>query len=431
MGWLQLSALYIFTLLSNLVVQSTAGVSLSRLELYVHRRYRDNEEDAKRTFNFLTRNLKDLNTVAIISSRILNVFFACALFSVFSVDHPGAFFLPALKTLLVFFAVVVFINITVIQQIVKKHAALLLLHAALPLRMVRLPFRPVLAALRGAEAAVCRILGLEDAGDKRITDEEILNMVSDVEIEGGLHAEEKEMIEGVLDFKDTSVNEIMTPRTDMISIDINTPVDQAVELSLESGFSRIPVFENDRDHIAGVLYVKDLLKYWGEDNESKLLCSIIRMPVFIPETKKIIELLHEFRSRKIHFAVAVDEYGGTAGVITIEDIIEEIVGEIHDEYDTETQNEITKIGTDAYVVEGRTHIDDINELFEDIEIQDTGEFETMGGLIFNHLGRIPEISETFTVNGMHCKILAVDERKIEKIMITIPKNEPTETATSG
>ncbi len=418
MGWLQLSALYIVTLLSNLLVQSTAGASLSRLEILLQKKHRDDEETAEKVFELINRSLKDFNLVALIASRLLNVLLACLVFAYFRQNYGNGFLKPLLQTLLVFFLSITFINITIIQQVVRKYGEKIIFYSASPLTLLLFVLRPVIVIFHATESAVCRIIGLEETANRRITDEEILNIVSDVEKEGGLHADEKEMIEGILDFKDTAVNEIMTPRTDMVSIDINTPIDEAVELCIESGYSRIPVFEKDRDHITGVLYVKDLLQHQRKEEQDKRLRSIIRPPVFIPETKKVVELLQEFKTRKIHFAVAVDEYGGTAGVITIEDIIEEIVGEIHDEYDTDTQQEITQVSPDVYIVEGRTHIDEIDELFEDIEIKDTGEFETIGGLVFDCLGRIPEVSETFEVNGMQCKILSVNERKIEKMMLS-------------
>lgn len=426
MGWLELSALYIVTLLSNLLVQSTAGASLSRLELLLQKKHRDNEETSEKGFERINRSLKDFNLVALIASRIFNVLIACLIFAHFRRNYSNDLLIPLIQTLLVFFLSVTFVNITVIQQVVRKYGEKIIFYSASPLTVLLFLLRPVIVVFHATEAAVCRIIGLEENTNQRITDEEILNIVSDVEKEGGLHADEKEMIEGILDFKDTAVNEIMTPRTDMVSIDINTPIDTAVELSIESGYSRIPVFENDRDHITGVLYVKDLLRHQKNQEGGKSLRSIIRPPVFIPETKKVVELLQEFKAQKIHFAVAVDEYGGTAGVITIEDIIEEIVGEIHDEYDTDTQQEITQVGPDVYTVEGRTHIDEIDELFEDIEITDTGEFETIGGLVFDCLGRIPEVGETFQVNGMQCKILSVNERKIEKIMLSPVKDSDGE-----
>jgi CBS domain containing-hemolysin-like protein len=273
---------------------------------------------------------------------------------------------------------------------------------------------PVVLAARWIGWAASRIapIALEAPGsDGEPLDEEIRSAVS---------AGEREMIEGIIDLRDALVNEVMTPRTDMSTLDVETPLDEAVRFAVENGHSRLPVHGENRDDIVGILYAKDLLRLWElDEREGASLRDIIRQPFFIPETTLVADALREFRARKVHIAIAVDEYGGTAGLLTIEDVIEEIVGEIEDEYDdTSTEQPIQKIDEQTAEMPARTRLDEVEGVLG-IELPDNGTYETVGGFLIASIGRIPGKGDRFAVNGFDFTVLDADERRIKRLRLHV------------
>ena len=198
---------------------------------------------------------------------------------------------------------------------------------------------------------------------------------------------------------------------------MNARIGKILELYVSSGHSRLPIYENDIDHIVGVLHVKDLLPHWGVSGEAPLPGEIIRQAIFVPESKKIPDLLTELRTQKSHMAIVLDEYGGTAGLVTMEDIIEEIIGDIHDEYDVEEES-ITRIDQQTILVDGQLDIEDLED-YLDTKLPE-GEFETVGGLITDLMGRVPAENETIKVGNLVMTIMSADERKINQIEIKLP-----------
>ena len=231
-----------------------------------------------------------------------------------------------------------------------------------------------------------------------------------------LEEEEREMISRILDLPDKVAREIMVPRTDVTCLDVSSPKDVVLQTAIESRHSRIPVYEEQIDRIVGLLHVKDLLDDWAKDQPLDLRSiATDRPPLFTPESKKISDLFQELRANKQHMAIVVDEYGGTAGILTLEDIIEEIVGEIQDEYDFDEQEELIKIAENTYSVDGRMSLIDFNEqLGTQLESENA---DTIGGFIFDHLGRVPEQGSQFSYQGLAFTILEVDERRIHRIRI--------------
>ncbi len=252
--------------------------------------------------------------------------------------------------------------------------------------------------------------------------EEILSAVEDGELEGLIGQDEADMIERALDFRDADVADNMQPRTRMFALDIDTDLSEAVRLVSEAGHSRVPLYQKNMDEIVGVLYVKDLLKFWGgKEAESLTLRSLMRAPFFVPETKRIIQMLDEFKRRKMHLAIVLDEYGGTAGVITIEDIIEEIVGEIEDEYDeAEDTPSLRMLGDREAEVDAQVHVNDLGDAL-DVEI-DSAEFDTVGGLVFTALGRIPAVGDEFDYAGLHVTVLDANERSVNRVRVVREAN---------
>lgn len=246
------------------------------------------------------------------------------------------------------------------------------------------------------------------------TEKELQEIINESEERGIINEEEGEMIQSVFEFGDTIVREIIVPRTDMVNCSHDASIRDVLDAIIHSGHSRIPVFEGTNDRIIGIVYAKDLLHYWGCDAETTCVQQVMREPYFVPETKKIEDLLQEFRTKRVHIAIVVDEYGGTSGLITIEDLLEEIVGEIQDEFDREPDLLIEEEGG-TVLVDARISVEEIEEYF-DVEIS-REKFDTMGGYLFHLLNHVPVQGEEIVDGALHMSVVACDERKIDSIRI--------------
>lgn len=245
-------------------------------------------------------------------------------------------------------------------------------------------------------------------------EEEIQAIIDAGEEDGLIDPQSGEMIQSILEFKDTVVREVMVPRTEIVAVSAGATIEEIVRIISIYGHTRMPVYRGDIDHIIGVVNVKDLLKFWSREVTEKDFLSILRKPYYIPETKNISQLLHELKQKKYHLAIIIDEYGGTAGLVTLEDLMEEIIGEIHDEHDTQEPGIVEE--TDGYtLVDGRVEIEDLEEYFG--VTFDEGKYETLGGLILNTVKRIPAAGETIIVDNFEMTIVAADERRIKKVRI--------------
>jgi putative hemolysin len=244
--------------------------------------------------------------------------------------------------------------------------------------------------------------------------------------EGEIEAEQEQMLHGVFEFPEIMAREIMTPRPDIVALEINSSMEEVVTLLIEEGHSRIPVYEENLDDIVGVLLVKDLLPYMaGTKGEAFVLRELLREPYFVPDTKRISELLAELRARSVHMAVVLDEFGGTEGIVTMEDLLEEIVGEIYDEYDV-AEPEFTITPEGDVIVDGGTSIDEVNERFG-MKLS-SEDFDTIGGYIFGALGRVPEIGDTVHVDGSgELRVEATEERRVTEVRL-LPARRKTERA---
>nr|MBA2601892.1 HlyC/CorC family transporter [Actinomycetota bacterium] len=246
-----------------------------------------------------------------------------------------------------------------------------------------------------------------------VTEEEIRHLTDIAEEEEEIEEEERELIHSVFEFGDTVVREVMVPRTDMIVLRSDASIDEALETIVKAGYSRIPLYEGDTDNIVGVLYAKDLLKRTRSPNGSKV-SSMGRAPLFVPEQKKVADLLREMQSQRIHMAIVVDEYGGTAGLVTIEDVIEEIVGEIVDEYDQE-EPLVEPVDENTIRVDAKMPIDEVNELLN-VDLPHE-EWDTVGGLVFGLTGRVPTRGEAVRFDSIEFVTERVTGRRIQKVVI--------------
>jgi len=244
---------------------------------------------------------------------------------------------------------------------------------------------------------------------------EIMDAVSHGETAGAVDPAERAMIKSVMVLDETSVGEIMTPRTDVVAIDVGQSYEQTRALAVTVGHSRIPVYEESIDHIVGVLYVKDLLR--ADDAGSFSLRSMMRGVTFVPETKDLASLLREFQANRVHIAIVVDEYGGTAGLVTFEDILEELVGEITDEHDPEpAAPPIQRIDDKTADVDARVRVEELNEQL-DLDLPEDDAYDTVGGYVFSKLGRIPSIGETLTEGGVKIVVTEAEERSIGRLRV--------------
>ncbi|MEW5801824.1 MAG: hemolysin family protein [bacterium] len=249
------------------------------------------------------------------------------------------------------------------------------------------------------------------------SEEELRKLIDDGERRGVIEEEEHEMLRSILKFGDTIAREVMVPRIEMLCIREDASFEQVINFISEDGHSRIPVYKESIDNIVGVLYVKDLIRLLHPNKENFRVSDIMRPPFFIPETKRISELLREFQHKKVHLAIVVDEYGGTAGLVTIEDLLEELVGEIEDEYDTTTEKMLVvdEQNKQAVSADGRLEIDELEEYFQ-IPLKED-DYETVGGLIFTLLERIPYQGEQITFKGLQFTVEKVDARRIRRVKI--------------
>jgi putative hemolysin len=266
---------------------------------------------------------------------------------------------------------------------------------------------------------------IEEPGQTPVTTEELKTWAAAANETGGLEPEERRMIQSIFEFGDILCREVMVPRMDVRSLDVNTQVQDAIDAFIRTGHSRIPVYENDLDNIVGILYAKDLLQHTSEEALQKPIQGLVRTAFFVPETKKVDELLHEMQERGIHIAMVVDEYGGLAGLVTLEDILEEIIGEIRDEYDPAEEQPYQLLDDDYYLVQGWMDVDEFNTIFNTHLTRDLA--ETIGGVLVSLLGKIPAGGEKLTMEGWQVQIEQVSGRRIRKLHLhRTPENTETE-----
>ncbi len=321
--------------------------------------------------------------------------------------------------------VLLYVMTILVPHAVSEHAGERLIHAMAPLiRMTHVLAAP-LRALGFVEVAVRRLAGEKERTEEEEREEEILSAVSEGEHEGTVQEAERAMIENVVEFWSTTVEEVMTPRTEIEGFELTDDLAFIRGFIETAGHSRIPVYEGDLDHIIGVLYAKDLLKYLGQDPSGFKLRPVLRTATFVPESKQISELLLEIQAKKVHMAIVLDEYGGTAGLITVEDLLEEIVGEIQDEYEPEDDLppciDINQSDRSAEV-DARAYIDDANQALAPlgVELPEDDGYDTVGGYVMACAGRIPSVGESLEASeGVVISVLEAEPTRVVKVRISL------------
>lgn len=366
--------------------------------------------------NHLLATILVANNFINVGIVILAAFITNALF-----DFTEAPVLGFIIQVLVITSIIVFIGEIFPKVYANKHAVKFARFMATPLNVAEKILRPLNLILIRSTSLVNKKFSQRR---KNISIDELSDAL---ELTEKNLTEDKEILKGIVKFGNIDVREIMTSRVDVVGARLKTPYRKLLELIIESGYSRIPVFISDLDNIKGILYIKDLLPHL-EKPDTFNWQSLIRPPYYVPETKKISDLLREFQTNKIHMAIVIDEYGGTSGIITLEDILEEIVGEITDESDQEDSFYV-KIDNNNYLVEGKTLLNDFikimnekEDIFDDIK----GEADTLAGLILEMKGEMPRKNESFSYKHYTFTIKSVDTRRIKQIQVTFSRPENTD-----
>jgi CBS domain containing-hemolysin-like protein len=290
---------------------------------------------------------------------------------------------------------------------------------------------PLAWCARVLDMVLRRVTGRTSAEpDEDTLEEEIRTIVSEGHREGLIEEDAREMIEGVMELGDAVVSHIMTPRTEMHMLPASTPWEEVVESVIESGHTRVPIYDKTRDDVIGILYSKDLLPELakGGDEPRRPLSALLRKPLFVPETKAVDDLLQWFQKSRTHIAVVLDEYGGVSGLVTIEDVLEEIVGEIDDEYDQQSEDKIRKIDDDVCEALGRAHIDEINAAMS-FDLPEDEDFDTIGGFVFAEFGRVPSVGESITwQDAVRVTVLEASRRRVNRVRLERVRKESLEIA---
>lgn len=402
---------------------------ISSRKANIRKRAEDGERAAQLVLSLFENSSRFLATIQI--AMTLVGFFASAIAAVSSVRLLGGILssVPVdliaynssaialfIVTLLVAFITVVFGEL-VPKSLAIRHSDAIALFMARPIDLLARVASPLIALLTFSSDVVLFLLG-GGRGRARmpfVTEDEIRAYVDAGEEEGALQSDEAEMIYGILDLEKKRAHEIMVPRTDMVALQMDAPLQEALDLIVKYGYSRIPLYQESLDNITGILYAKDLLKQLAAGKRPVSIKELAKEPLFVPESKRVDELLQELQQKRVHMAIVVDEYGGTAGLVTIEDLLEEIVGEIQDEYDRE-EPQIERVSEAEAILDGRVSIADLNELF-DIEIP-AEEFDTVGGLVIHQLGKMPSMGDSVEWDKLSLQVLSTVGRRIKKVRVT-------------
>jgi putative hemolysin len=333
-----------------------------------------------------------------------------------SADGAGLLALVIVTVILALFTIV-FAEL-VPKTLALAHPERFALALSRPIDFLARLLGPVVAFLTGVTRTFARLLGSEVSSEAEITAEELRLIVERGGEQGVLEAEEEQMINAVIELGERRVHEVMVPRVSIAGLRADATFEDAITIVVDEGHSRIPVYQESLDEIVGILYAKDLLPYLKADSPPRpALRTLLRPPVLVPESMTIDDLLHELQRRKVHLAIVLDEYGGTAGLVTIEDLLEEIVGEIQDEYDVEEPIVVRLSDTEARV-DGRADVDELREVFDiSLDLEDEEEYDTVGGLLYHRIGGVPKPGDRIDVDGLTLTVETTDGRRVGKVLV--------------
>ncbi len=416
-SWLQLTILIVSLFLCAMAsAAETSLTSISRIKL--RNLVAEGDAQAAEIDKVLANPNAFLSTILIVNS--VAVIVASSMATVLAIQFSESLG-QLISTVLSSLVVLIFCEITPKTAAVQNPVRYARVFVG-PVKGATWLLRPLVWSLGAVTSVLLRLLGGEiKHRGPFVTEEELRLLVSVSEEEGVLEEEETEMICSIFEFADTTVREVMIPRIDMVTLESDATVDEAVDLAMQGGFSRIPVYEESIDNIIGVLYTKDMLRQLREEHDRLPIRDLVRAAYFVPETKKLDDLLREIRQKRVHMVIVVDEYGSVAGLVTIEDLVEEIVGDIQDEYDRE-ELLYEQINENEYVFDAKISIDEFNELM-DADLGDE-DYDTLGGFLYAQLDKIPNVGDTITHKNLTFTVLSTRGRRITKVRVE-HKHAPT------
>ena len=420
-AWLQLVILIVSLVLCALAsAAETSFTSISRIKL--KNLVEEGDPQGIEIENLLSNPNRFLSTILIVNS--VAVIVASSMSTVLALRFSETFG-EIVSTVLISLVVLIFCEITPKTAAVQNPLRWARVFVR-PVRNTAWLLQPVIWSLGTITNSLVRLMGGQiKHGGPFVTEEELRLLVTVGEEEGVLEEEETEMIHSIFEFADTTVREVMIPRIDMVTLESDASVDEAVELAMQAGFSRIPVYGESIDDIIGVLYTKDMLKQLHEGHSSLPIRDLVRPAYFVPETKKLDDLLREMQQKHVHMVIVVDEYGSVAGLVTIEDLVEEIVGDIQDEYDRE-EKLFERVDENTYIFDAKINIDEFNELM-DMKLDDT-DYETLGGFLYAQLDKIPNVGDTIEFNNVTFTVLSTRGRRITQVRVERKPQPPTTSA---
>lgn len=384
------------------------------------------EEGEERKVELLKKWLKNPNemlTGLLVGNNIVNIL-ASSIATAVTINLMGETSSSSIAIATIGMTIILLIFGEITPKIIaKNHSVKIASFVVTIVYFFAIIIKPVIKILMFISKFIGRLLGV-DLKDETImiTAEDIISLVNVGEAEGVIEEEEKEMIHSIVGFSETTAKEVMTPRTSMLAFEANDTLDEVWDEIIENGFSRIPVYEETIDNIIGVFYVKDVLSIIKNGETNVPIKNFVRPGYFVPETKSITEILQDFRSMKVHIALVLDEYGGIVGLVTIEDLIEEITGEIRDEFDHEEEEFIHKIDENTYEVDGMVDIETLDKEL-DIKLPESEDYESLGGLIITELGRVAVVNDEIVISGVKLKVLAVEKMRVAKVLIQLNMGE--------
>ena len=388
---------------------SLRGYSRARLAEYLGKR------NADRWFEPITENTPDLDFLTAVFRQFSNILIWVLVFASFEQTDYNPLFRYAM-TVIVAGIIAIFMSITIPRGIAKYAGAEVIGYFAPLLDLLGRIFFPLSKVMHSTDDVMRRALGGKEETDAEIQ-QEILSAVEEGEKEGVVDEQEREMIESVIEFRDTAAGHIMTPRQDIAAVSVDATLGQVKQAMEESRHSRIPVYEQTLDHVIGVLHARDLMQFLGQSQPQFSIRSLMRPTIYVPETKPLSDLLSDFRHQKLHIAIVLDEYGGTAGLVTIEDVLEELVGEIADEHDTEAAM-LKKIDDKTVDADARIRIEDLNRLAA-LNLPEDAGYETLAGFLTMSLSRIPEKGAVFEHDQVRYTVLDAEPQRVKRVKIEI------------
>ncbi|RKW35245.1 MAG: HlyC/CorC family transporter [Leptotrichia sp.] len=404
---------------------STAESALLSLR-QIHLIDGDNEKNVKeeKLLKLWLKNPNELLTTLLFVKTIL-----CSFLIFLEINLIRQFFEKKLYFYLVFFvfSIMILIFAEMIPRLIARVKVYEISKAAIiPLNTLRIAIKPIISLFIHISRFVMKIFKIEVKDQMfEITEEEILTFVKAGTQSGAIEEGEEEMISSIIEFADMTVKEILTPRRDIFALDSESKLEDVWEEILEQEFTRMPIYTGTIDNIVGTVHIKDLLRYANDKSSGNLLMKeFMKEAYYVPITKSLVELLEEFKTKQLHMAIVIDEYGGTQGIVTIEDLLEEIVGEIRDEFDKEEES-IQKIREKIFDVKGDTLIEEINEKL-DLDIPLSEEYDTISGYIQDKLGKVADVFDQIKEDNFVMKVLDTDNKRVERVRIVILEKKEEE-----